>query len=102
MILGIYPHEVDTPQSVVLNITASVDDYDLVSEQLGDGIDYDKIRDIAKKLAVRPYKLQENFVHDVIQAIMAVDGRIRKVICQLAKKHIHPDCQVGITVTAER
>ncbi len=102
MILGIYPHEVGTPQTVVLSITASVNDYDLATDQLSEGIDYDKIRGIAKELAIKPYKLQENYVHDIIRAILAVDRRIQKVACRLTKKHIHPDCQVGITVTAMR
>jgi len=86
-IVGIHPHERETPQAVVVDLEV---DYDFAaaaaSEGIADAIDYTAIADMLTTLCVtRRFQLLETMAEEAATAVLVADARIGVVRIEIRK-----------------
>lgn len=97
--IGIHDFELAEPQEYLIDITLVISsDYHCFRDDIGEAVDYDKLRTRVKKyLAAKHFNLQETVVQDVIAISFAVDERIEEVEVYARKPTVYPDCRsVGL------
>lgn len=102
--VGVFEVEHRYEQRIVINLDLAVqDDYDGVSERLGDVLDYAHLVAEAEKIAQsRHFKLIETLAERIAEVCLA-DSRVIWARISVAKPDILPSCRsVGIEIERRR
>jgi dihydroneopterin aldolase len=86
-IVGIHPHERETPQPVLLDIEL---DYDFAAaaaaEAIGDAVDYTRAASLVTELAERRgFQLIETMAEEMASALLAQFPQVRRVLLEIRK-----------------
>ena len=104
-IVGIHPHERETPQTVCVDLAV---DYDFApaaaSEDIADAIDYTAIADrLTKLFETRRYQLLETMAEESAAAVLSSDVRIRAVRIEIRKPAAVPAASAAfVRIARER
>lgn len=99
--LGIHPHEA-APQRVLVSVWMTADLPSPMPDSIADAVDYDRVCDAIRALAVGPgFALQEALC-EAVAAIALADSRVLRVRVRTTKPDIFADAQVGCEITRVR
>lgn len=92
-IVGVHPHERETPQSIFVDLEL---DYDfapaVASDAIGDAVDYTALATLITTLCqTRQFQLLEAMVEAVAVAVLAHDRRITQVRLEIRKPAAVPE-----------
>jgi len=92
-IIGVHPHERETPQSIFVDLEL---DYDfapaVLSDAIGDAVDYTALATLITTLCqTRRFQLLEALVEAAADAVLAHDPRITQVRLEIRKPAAVPD-----------
>lgn len=102
--VGVFEVEHRYEQRIVINLDLTVkDDYDGVSERLGDVLDYSHVvSEVEKTAQSRHFKLIETLAERIADVCLA-DPRVISARISVAKPDILPSCRsVGIEIERRR
>jgi dihydroneopterin aldolase len=98
--VGLLEHEQRYEQRIIVSVDLAVrDDYDGVSDRLGDVLDYGKVvDDIARLVQSGHFNLIETLAERIARKCLA-DARVERVRVRIEKPEILPSCRsVGIAI----
>lgn len=104
-IIGIHPHERETPQPVVIDLAL---DYDLApaaaSDGIGDAIDYTRMAALLTDLCQqRQFQLLETMAEEAARMVFAADARIVALRLEIRKPAAVPAAAAAfVRVSRER
>jgi dihydroneopterin aldolase len=86
-IIGVYDHERETPQSVIMDIDLDYDFADAAaSDAIGDAVDYDLVARSVAALAERgAFTLIETMAEETAKMLLAQQARVRTVRLEIRK-----------------
>jgi dihydroneopterin aldolase len=102
--IGVYEHEKRYEQRILISADLWVrDDYDGVSDRLGDVLDYDKVLDDIVRLAQSEHvNLNETLAERIARQCLS-DERVVRVRVSIAKPDVTRSCRsVGIEIERDR
>ncbi len=102
--IGVFEVEHRYEQRIVVNLDVRVrDDYDGVSERIGDVVDYAGLVDAVERVvASRHFKLVETLAERIAEDALA-DARVLSITVRIEKPDILPSCKaVGIEIERSR
>ena len=104
-LIGVYPHELDRPQRLVVDLCAETDTRSAAhSERLVDTLDYDRLAECARTIiAARHHNLIETVAERIAALILHQHhGRVRSVTVRVCKPGAVADARtVAVEITRE-
>lgn len=98
---GCYSFEKEKPQTFVVSITATVNDWSH-HDSLEETLNYELLRNIAHAvLAESPKNLVETLADEMADKVLAF-SQIESVTVSLEKHGIFPDCVAGVSVIKKK
>ncbi|MGC4025302.1 MAG: dihydroneopterin aldolase [Mesorhizobium sp.] len=101
--VGVHDHEKKAPQRLIVSVEATLDGSPDEGDLLGGTLDYDTIRNFAKRFELGPHhELQETIARRILDFVLSNPGVTRAVV-ETAKPDIFDDCAfVGVRLEADR
>lgn len=90
-VIGVYPHEKEKPQRIYVTVELRVDTGSAgASDEVGDTLDYDEVKDLVFELAGRGYDLLEALAED-LAARLVERGDVEEVTVTVKKPDAIPE-----------
>ena len=106
-LLGVYAHEQETAQRVILDLELAVEDLEapsgIGSDRLARVVDYAAVAEMAREIATSAHvRLAETLAERIAMRVLE-DGRIRRVRVGVTKPDILPGTtEVGVVIERSR
>ena len=103
-IIGVYPHERETPQEILINVTVYVDTQRAAqTDDIADCVDYDALAKKVKAHAESAARLTVEALANDLAEICLQEKGVEKVIVRVEKPGAIPSAQsVGVEVERAR